>query len=170
MRSLNLPIRTPSLLSSSQLFTGLDPVSSCLSCIGMLSTGHSTPAVSHHSSREGAATCLKLLAVLCLLQPKRLVAARAHCLKGIFPPKGPQVLLCKAAFQLLSPQCALVQGLFLPRCKTLLSFTRMNTLAAIEVPLNSSKTIWCINHSSQFCSSKFSPSEFGDQSKIRCTK
>lgn len=86
------------------------------------------------------------------------------------PPKGPQVLLCKAAFQLLSSQCALMQGLFLSRCKALLSFMNMNTLAAIKVPLNSSKTIWSINHSSQFCSSKFSPSEFGDYSKIRCTK
>ena len=67
------------------------------------------------AEQKGSITSLDLLATVCLLQPRMMVAfftARVICWfkVSLLPAENPQVIFCRAAFQPVSPQHVLVPG------------------------------------------------------------
>ncbi|KAK4826730.1 hypothetical protein QYF61_010983 [Mycteria americana] len=70
----------------------------------------------------------------------------------------PQVLLCRATFQLGVPQHILEHGIVPPQVQDFaLSLDELHEvpvspfLQPVQVPLDVSTTLWCVSHSSQLC-------------------
>lgn len=133
-----------------------------LCCTGEPCTGPSTPDVPHQCCGEGkddlpqlAGNALPSAAQddVALLCSKGTLLAHLQVVH-----QNPQVLFCKAAFQLISSQPVLVQGVVPPQGLDLaFAFVDLHDvpispfLQPTQVPLNGSTTAWCIGHSSQFC-------------------
>lgn len=104
--------------SSLWTHAGLTPVSPFLSCVGEPRAGHSTPdVVSAVLSRGGGSPLSHLLAVLFLMQPRRLLATfviRVHCwlVNSCLSIRTPKSF--RAVLQPVSPQHVLVPGVIPP--------------------------------------------------------
>lgn len=101
-------------------------------------------------------TCLDLLVMLCLMQPKMLLAfsaARAYCwLTFNLSCTRTLVLFCKAVFQLGDPQHVLVHRVLPPRCRLIEPELPVSPfLQSVQVSLDDSMTLWSISCSPQFC-------------------
>ena len=105
-----------------QPFTGLPPVCPCL-VLGSPTLDLALQLCLTGAEQRGRITSLELLAVLLLMQPRRLVAflaTRARCwlVVDLLPTRIPRTFSGKLLSSQLATSVCWCVGLFLPRCRT----------------------------------------------------
>ena len=126
---------------------------------GEPSTGPSTTDVSHRAEQRGKATSLHLLAMLCLAQPRMLLAAfaaRARCwLTFSLSTRIPSTSSAKPLSSRSAPACTGAGGYLPPGAELCISLcwtargSCQPTSPAHGGPQNGGPTCWCSSHSSQ---------------------
>ena len=99
--------------------------------------------------------------MLLLTQPRipvAFLATRTHrwlIWSACCPTRSPRSSSAKLSSSLPAPSIHWYTGLFFARCRTCTSFCWPVSplFQPVEVPLDSSMTLWCTSHPSQFCNS-----------------